>query len=90
MATIRVTITIDEGVYEDAKETAAEHGMSVSSWISRCTQRETMRTALTRHHQWSQEAGLNDEEHWARQSQIIRDCHEELDRREQARNSDAA
>ncbi|MGH3888070.1 MAG: hypothetical protein ACRDSZ_16170 [Pseudonocardiaceae bacterium] len=37
MSTTRVTITMDDGVYQDAVAAAAEHGVSVSAWISRCT-----------------------------------------------------
>jgi hypothetical protein len=31
------SITIDDGVYQDALAAAAEHGVSVSAWITRCT-----------------------------------------------------
>jgi hypothetical protein len=46
------SITIDDGVYQDALAAAAEHEVSVSAWITRCTRLETMRDALTRHQQW--------------------------------------
>src|SRR5262245_13878526 len=35
MPTTRVTITIDDGIYQDALVAAAEHEKSVSAWISR-------------------------------------------------------
>ncbi len=52
MTTTRVTITMDDDVYQDAVAAAAAHDISVSAWISRCTRLETMRDALTRHQQW--------------------------------------
>lgn len=58
MSTTRVTITIDAGVYQDALAAAAEHQMSVSAWIARCTRVETMRDALSRHQQWCAAEGL--------------------------------
>ncbi len=49
---------MDDGVYQDALTAAAEHGMSVSAWITRRTRLETMRRALTRHQRWCADEGL--------------------------------
>ncbi|HKE52973.1 MAG TPA: hypothetical protein VKE25_15825 [Actinomycetes bacterium] len=46
MATQKITITIDEGVLEDAAEMAAQRGLSLSTWISQCTHNHTYREAL--------------------------------------------
>ena len=46
MATQKITITIDEGVLEDAAELAAQRGLSLSTWISTCTHNHTYREAL--------------------------------------------
>ncbi|MCI0687838.1 MAG: hypothetical protein L0Y54_11460 [Sporichthyaceae bacterium] len=46
MATQKITITIDEGVLEDAAEMAAQRGLSLSTWISYCTHKHTYREAL--------------------------------------------
>jgi hypothetical protein len=91
MATKRVTITIDEGVYQDAATAAAEHGVSVSAWISRCTQRETMRDALTRHQQWCAAEGLTGPGYEQQRAQLLVDAAAELDRLGKARDAgDAA
>lgn len=91
MSTTRVTITMDEGVYRDAAEVAAEHGMSVSAWISRCTRLETMRDALTRHQKWCTAAGLTGLDYEQQQAQILTDAAAELDRLSQTRDAgDAA
>jgi hypothetical protein len=92
MATTRVTVTMDEGVYRDACDTAAEHGMSVSAWITRCTQLQTMQDAFTRHQAWCAAEGLSGEAHEQAQSQVIADAGGELDRLGEARGgaSDAA
>lgn len=80
MATTRVTITMDEGVYQDALAAAAEHGMSVSAWISRCTRAETMRDALTRHQQWCAAEGLSGADYEQQRAQLAADGAAELDR----------
>ena len=80
MATTRVTITMDEGVYQDALAAAAEHGMSVSAWISRCTRAETMRDALTRHQQWCAAEGLSGADYEQQRAQLAADGVAELDR----------
>jgi hypothetical protein len=91
MSTTRVTITMDEGVYQDAATVAAEHEMSVSAWISRCTLQETMRDALTRHQQWGATAGLTGPAHDQQRAQVIADAAAEMERLGKARDTgDAA
>jgi hypothetical protein len=92
MSTTRVTITMDEGVYQDAVAVAAEHEMSVSAWISRCTRLETMRDALGRHAQWCAAAGLTGPAHDQQRAQLIVDAATEMDRLSEARrdSGDAA
>jgi hypothetical protein len=85
MATTRVTITMDDGVYQDALAAAAEHGVSVSAWISRCTRLETMRDALTRHQQWCAAEGLTGPAHEQRHARLTTDAAAELDRLGQTR-----
>ena len=91
MSTTRVTITMDEGVYQDAVTVAAEHGMSVSAWISRCTRLETMRDALARHQQWCAAAGLTGPAYEQHRAQMLADTAAEMDRLGTARDTgDAA
>jgi hypothetical protein len=80
MSTTRVTITMDEGVYQDAQAAAAEHGMSVSAWISRCARVETLRDALSRHQQWCAAEGLSGPGYDERRAQVLADAGAELDR----------
>lgn len=79
MSTTRVTITMDDGVYQDALAAAAEHGMSVSAWISRCTRAETMRDALTRHQRWCAAEGLSGSDDDQRRAHLAVDAAAELD-----------
>jgi hypothetical protein len=89
--TTRVTITIDEGTLHDATDAASEHGMSVSAWITRCTERETRRDALARHQQWCAAEGLSGDSYGQHRSQLIADAAAELDRRSEGhRGTDAA
>ena len=90
MSTTRVTITIDEGVYQDALAAAAEHGMSVSAWISRCTRLETMRDVLTRHQQWCAAEGLTGPDYEQRRAHLAADAATELDRLGQSRGQNAS
>lgn len=90
MAATRVTVTMDEGVYRDACDAAAEHGVSVSAWITRCTRTETMRDALARHQGWCASEGLTGAEHEERQAQVIADAAAEFDRLAESRRHDAA
>ncbi|HET9255008.1 MAG TPA: hypothetical protein VFO16_07365, partial [Pseudonocardiaceae bacterium] len=92
MSTTWVTITIDEGVYQDAVAVAAEHGMSVSAWISRCTRLETMRDALARHARWCAAAGLTGPAYDQQRAQLIVGAVTEMDRLSEARrdSGDAA
>lgn len=93
MATTRVTITIDEGVYRDAVDAAAEHDMSVSAWIARCARIETMRDALARHGDWCAAEGLTGEDYERQRAQLAVDAAAELDRLGEARrrgSTDAA
>ncbi len=85
MSTTRVTITMDEGVYQDAVAAAAEHGMSVSAWISRCTRLETMRDALKRHQQWCVAEGVTGPAYDEQRAQLAADAAAELDRLADAR-----
>lgn len=85
MSTTRVTITIDDGVYQDAVAAAAENGMSVSAWISRCTRLETMRDALTRHQQWCAAEGLIGTTYEQQRAQLAIDAAAELGRLHQDR-----
>jgi hypothetical protein len=80
MPTTRVTITIDEGVYQDAAAAALEHGMSVSAWISRCTRIETMRDALARHQQWCAAESLAGPAYEEQRAQLVSEAADELDR----------
>ena len=89
MPTTRVTITMDDGVYQDALASAAEHGMSVSGWISRCTRAETMRDALTRHQQWCAAEGLSGSDYEQQRAHLAADAAAELDRPGAARGRDA-
>ncbi len=75
-----MTITIDDGVYQDALTTAAEHGMSVSAWITRCTRLETMRDALIRHQQWCADEGLSGADYEQQRGHLAADTNAELDR----------
>jgi len=88
--TTRVTITMDEGVYHDALAAAAEHQMSVSAWISRCTRAETMRDALTRHQQWCAAEGLSGPDYEQHRAHLAADAAAELDRLGAARGRDAS
>lgn len=90
MPTTRVTITMDDGVYQDALASAAEHGMSVSGWISRCTRAETMRDALTRHQQWCAAEGLSGSDYEQQRAHLAADAAAELDRPGAARGRDAS
>ena len=89
MSTTRVTITMDDGVYRDALVAAAEHGVSVSAWISRCTRLETMRDALTRHQQWCAGEGLTGPAYEQQRAHLAADAAAELDRLDQARGRGA-
>ncbi|MGH3931997.1 MAG: hypothetical protein ACRDTF_18710 [Pseudonocardiaceae bacterium] len=89
MPTTRVTITMDDGVYQDAVATAAEHGVSVSAWISRCTRLETMRDALTRHQQWCTAEDLTGPADEQQRAHLTADAAAELDRLSQARRRNA-
>lgn len=91
MTTTRVTITMDEGTYRDAADAAAEHGMSVSAWITRCTQLETTRDALARHQDWCAAEGLTGAGYEDRHARVITGAAAELDRAAEARRqADAA
>ncbi|MGH3766481.1 MAG: hypothetical protein ACRDS0_18125 [Pseudonocardiaceae bacterium] len=90
MPTTRVTITMDDGVYQDALAAAAEHGMSVSAWISRCTRVETMRDALTRHQQWCTAEGLTGSDYEQQRAQLAANAAAELDRLGAARGRNAS
>ncbi|MGH3513179.1 MAG: hypothetical protein ACRDRB_12985 [Pseudonocardiaceae bacterium] len=90
MSTTRVTITMDDGVYQDALAAAAEHGMSVSAWISRCTRAETMRDALTRHQQWCAAEGLTGPDYDQQRARLAADAAAELDRLGAARGRNAS
>ena len=90
MATTRVTITMDDGVYQDALATAAEHGMSVSAWISRCTRLETMRDALRRHQQWCAAEDLTGPTYEQHRADLATEAAAELDRLDQTRGRDAS
>ncbi|MGQ0775879.1 MAG: hypothetical protein ACT4NY_15910 [Pseudonocardiales bacterium] len=89
MPTTRVTITMDDGVYQDAVVTAAEHGMSVSAWISRCTRLETMRDALTRHQQWCAAEDLTGRAYEQQRAHLAADAAAELDRLSEVRGRNA-
>jgi hypothetical protein len=90
MATTRVTITMDDGVYQDATAAAAEHGVSVSAWISRCTRLETMRDALRRHQQWCAAEDLTGAAYEQQRAHLAADATAELDRLGEARARDAS
>ena len=90
MPSTRVTITMDDGVYRDALAAAAEHQMSVSAWISRCTRAETMRDALTRHQQWCAAEGLSGPDYEQQRTQLAADAAAELDRLGAARARNAS
>lgn len=90
MPTTRVTITMDDGVYQDAVAAAAEHGVSVSAWISRCTRLETMRDALTRHQQWCTAENLTGHSYEQQRAHVAAEAAAELDRLGEARGQDAS
>jgi hypothetical protein len=90
VSTTRVTITIDDGVYQDALAAAAEHGMSVSAWITRCTRLETMRDALTRHQQWCAAEGLTGPASDEQRSHLTAEAAAELERLNQVRGRNAS
>jgi hypothetical protein len=89
VSTTRVTITLDDGVYQDALAAAAEHRMSVSAWIARCTRLETMRDALTRHQQWRAAEGLTGAASEEGRAHVVAEA-AELDRLAQARGRNAS
>jgi hypothetical protein len=89
MSTTRVTITMDDGVYQDALAAAAEHGVSVSAWISRCTRLETMRDALRRHQQWCAAESLTGPSYEQQRAQLAAEAAAELDRLGQAHGQGA-
>jgi hypothetical protein len=76
---------MEDGVYQDALAAAAEHGMSVSAWISRCTRLETTRDALTRHQRWCAAEGLTGPSYEQQRAHLAA----ELDCLGQARGRDA-
>ncbi len=80
---------MDDGVYQDAVAAAAEHGVSVSAWISRCTRLETMRDALTRHQEWCAAEGLSGPAYEEQRAQQATDAAAELDRLGSARSRGA-
>ena len=80
---------MNDGVYQDALASAAEHGMSVSGWISRCTRAETMRDALTRHQQWCAAEGLSGSDYEQQRAHLAADAAAELDRLGAARGRNA-
>jgi hypothetical protein len=90
VSTTRVTITLDDGVYQDALAAAAEHQMSVSAWIARCTRLETMRDALTRHQQWCAAEGLAGPAGEEGRARVVAEAAAELDRLAQARGRNAS
>lgn len=84
---------MDDGVYQDALTAAAEHGMSVSAWITRCTRLETMRDALTRHQRWCADERLTGPDYEQQRAHVAADAAAELDRLSASRgrnDSDAA
>jgi hypothetical protein len=44
MATRKVTLSLDAAAVEFAERAAREHGISLSSWLSRAARREAVRT----------------------------------------------
>jgi hypothetical protein len=85
-----VMITMGDGVYQDAVAAAAEHGMSVSAWVSRCTRLETMRDGLTRHQQWCVAEGLTGPAYELQRAHLAVAAVAELDRLGEACGSDAS
>jgi hypothetical protein len=79
MASTKVTVTMDAGVLADARAAAAEHGMSVSPWITRCTKRETMRDALQRHQDWCAAEGLAGNSYEQERAEVTAGAVAELD-----------
>jgi hypothetical protein len=82
--TTTVTVNMDVGVLADARATAAEHGMSVSAWITWCTRRETMRDALQRHREWCAAVGLTGEAYLQGRAEMLSAAAAELDRLDKA------
>ncbi len=81
---------MDDGVYQDALAASAEHGVSVSAWISRCTRLETMRDALTRHQQWCAAEDLTGSAYEQQRAHLATETAAELDRLDQTRSRDAS
>lgn len=44
MATRKITLSLDAAAVEFAERAAKEHGISLSSWLSRAARREAVRT----------------------------------------------
>lgn len=44
MATRKITLSLDAAAVEFAERAAREHGISLSSWLSRAARREAVRT----------------------------------------------
>jgi hypothetical protein len=85
-----VTVTMDDGVYQDALAAAAEHGVNVSAWVSRCTRLETMRDALARHQQWCAAEGLTGIAAEQQRVHLLAEVAAELDRLGEARGREAS
>ena len=71
MATQKITITIDEGVLEDAAEMAAQRGLSLSTWISHCTHKHTYREALADAQAHRAQLRASDPSYGAWQTQLL-------------------
>jgi hypothetical protein len=81
---------MEDGVYQDALAAAAEHGMSMSAWISRCTRVETMRDALARHQQWCAAEVLTGSAYEQQRAQLAAEAAAEVKRLGEARGRDAS
>jgi hypothetical protein len=71
MATQKITITIDEGVLEDAAGMAAQRGLSLSTWISHCTHKHTYREALADAQAHRAQLRASDPNYGAWQTQLL-------------------
>lgn len=85
MATVKFTITIDEGDLQDARATAKDLGTSLSGFASQCIKEGTWRAAAKRAQPWTEDEKLQ-------HAETLVAAHAEMDRQQRARegNSDAA
>jgi hypothetical protein len=71
MATIRVSVTMNDDALEDAGQIARERGLSVPAFLADCARRELIRQSLARHSAWCADAGLSGDEADERLARVL-------------------